>query len=62
MPDRRERAEHRHVHRGRRAHDAHAPRAARRSQEHRDVHIDSGMEAGMQDALDLLEQVAVSLG
>jgi uncharacterized protein YndB with AHSA1/START domain len=31
------------------------------SKEHRDVHIDSGMEAGMQDALDLLEQVAVSL-
>jgi uncharacterized protein YndB with AHSA1/START domain len=31
------------------------------SKEHRDAHIDSGMEAGMQDALDLLEQVAVSL-
>jgi len=29
--------------------------------EHRDAHIDSGMEAGMQDAMDLLEQVAVSL-
>ena len=29
--------------------------------EHRDAHIDSGMEAGMQDALDLLEQVAISL-
>lgn len=29
--------------------------------EHRDAHIDSGMEAGMQDAFDLLEQVAVSL-
>ena len=27
----------------------------------RDAHIDSGMEAGMQDALDLLEQVAISL-
>jgi uncharacterized protein YndB with AHSA1/START domain len=27
----------------------------------RDAHIDSGMEAGMQDAMDLLEQVAVSL-
>jgi uncharacterized protein YndB with AHSA1/START domain len=27
----------------------------------RDAIIDSGMEAGMQDALDLLEQVAVSL-
>jgi uncharacterized protein YndB with AHSA1/START domain len=31
------------------------------SKEHRDMHIASGMEAGMQDALDLLEQVAVSL-
>jgi len=31
------------------------------SKEHRDAHIDSGMEAGLQDALDLLEQVAVSL-
>jgi len=30
-------------------------------QEHRDAVIDSGMEAGMQDAMDLLEQVAVSL-
>ena len=29
--------------------------------EHRDAHINSGMEAGIQDALDLLEQVAVSL-
>ena len=29
--------------------------------EGRDAHINSGMEAGMQDALDLLEQVAVSL-
>ena len=28
----------------------------------RDAHIDSGMEAGMQDAMDLLEEVAVSLG
>ncbi len=26
------------------------------SQEHRDAHINSGMEAGMQDALDLLEE------
>jgi uncharacterized protein YndB with AHSA1/START domain len=32
------------------------------SKEHRDAHINSGMEAGMQDAMDLLEQVAVSLG
>jgi uncharacterized protein YndB with AHSA1/START domain len=31
------------------------------SKEHRDAHIASGMEAGMQDAMDLLEQVAVSL-
>jgi uncharacterized protein YndB with AHSA1/START domain len=31
------------------------------SKEHRDAHIDSGMEAGLQDALDLLEHVAVSL-
>ena len=29
--------------------------------EGRDAHIDSGMEAGMQDAMDLLEEVAVSL-
>jgi uncharacterized protein YndB with AHSA1/START domain len=32
-----------------------------RSKQHRDAHINSGMEAGLQDALDLLEQVAVSL-
>ena len=31
------------------------------SKEHRDAQIESGMEAGMQDALDLLEQVALSL-
>ncbi|MGZ8739834.1 MAG: SRPBCC family protein [Gaiellaceae bacterium] len=31
------------------------------TKEHRDAHIDSGMEAGMQDAMDLLEEVAVSL-
>ena len=31
------------------------------SKEHRDAHINSGMEAGMQTAMDLLEQVAVSL-
>ena len=29
--------------------------------EHRDAHINSGMEGGMQEALDRLEQVAVSL-
>jgi uncharacterized protein YndB with AHSA1/START domain len=32
------------------------------TREGRDAHINSGMEPGMQDALDLLEQVAVSLG
>ena len=31
------------------------------TKEHRDGHIESGMEAGMQEAMDLLEQVAVSL-
>jgi uncharacterized protein YndB with AHSA1/START domain len=31
------------------------------SKEARDAHIESGMEPGMQDAFDLLEQVAVSL-
>ena len=31
------------------------------TKEGRDAHIDSGMEAGMQDAMDLLEEVAVSL-
>ncbi len=31
------------------------------SKEHRDAHINSGMEAGLQDALDLVEQVAISL-
>ena len=31
------------------------------SKEHRDAHIESGMEGGLQDAMDLLEQVAVSL-
>ena len=29
--------------------------------EHRDAHVASGMEAGLQDALDLLERVAASL-
>ena len=32
------------------------------TKEGRDAHVNSGMESGMQDALDLLEQVAVSLG
>ncbi len=31
------------------------------TKEGRDAHIESGMEAGMQDALDLLEEVAISL-
>jgi len=31
------------------------------SQEHRDMHINSGMEGGMQEAMDKLEQVAISL-
>ena len=31
------------------------------TKEARDAHINSGMEAGMQDAMDLLEQVASSL-
>ena len=31
------------------------------TKEGRDAHIESGMEDGMQDAMDLLEQVAVSL-
>ena len=32
------------------------------SKESRDAQIDSGMEAGLQDALTLLEEVAISLG
>ena len=31
------------------------------TKEDRDAHINSGMEAGMQEAMDLLEQVAISL-
>ncbi|HEY3733941.1 MAG TPA: SRPBCC family protein [Streptosporangiaceae bacterium] len=31
------------------------------SQEHRDAHLNSGMEGGLQEALDDLEEVAVSL-
>jgi uncharacterized protein YndB with AHSA1/START domain len=31
------------------------------SKEYRDAHINSGMEAGMQDAMDLPEEVAISL-
>ena len=36
--------------------------AQHETKEHRDAHINSGMEAGMQDAMDLLEEVAISLG
>jgi len=32
------------------------------SKEHRDIHVNSGMEGGLQEALDHLEQVARSLG
>jgi uncharacterized protein YndB with AHSA1/START domain len=32
-----------------------------KTKEHRDGHIESGMEHGLQDALDLLEEVAISL-
>jgi hypothetical protein len=31
------------------------------SKDDRDAHVNSGMEAGMQESMDLLEQVAVSL-
>jgi uncharacterized protein YndB with AHSA1/START domain len=31
------------------------------SKEHRDAHVESGMEEGLQDAMDLLEEVAASL-
>lgn len=31
------------------------------STEHRDGHVNSGMESGMQESMDLLEQVAISL-
>ena len=30
--------------------------------EHRDMHIESGMEGGMQEAMDALERVAIELG
>ena len=32
------------------------------TQEHRDGHIESGMEGGMQESMDALEEVAKSLG
>jgi uncharacterized protein YndB with AHSA1/START domain len=31
------------------------------SKEARDAHVNSGMEVGMQEGMDLLEQVAISL-
>jgi hypothetical protein len=31
------------------------------SREHRDAHVNSGMEAGMQESMDALERVAASL-
>jgi hypothetical protein len=33
-----------------------------RDKEGRDAHINSGMEGGMQESMDMLERVAVSLG
>jgi uncharacterized protein YndB with AHSA1/START domain len=33
-----------------------------REQEARDMHVNSGMEGGMQEAYDHLEEIAVSLG
>ena len=52
--------EHDDPHRARRRDpDAHA--RPPRLPEARDMHVDSGMEAGMQDAFDRLEQVAISL-
>ena len=53
--------EHADAHRGRRAHDAARSSSSTRCKEHRDGHINSGMEGGMQEAMDLLEQVAISL-
>ena len=54
-------ADHDHLHRGGRAHDPHHARE-HTSKEDRDAHINSGMEGGMQEAMDRLEQVAISLG
>jgi len=38
-----------------------AKRARRASKEARDARIESGMEVGMQEGMDLLERVAISL-
>ena len=54
-------AEHAHVHRGRRAHDARRCSSSTRARSTATRTSTPGMEAGMQDAMDLLEEVAVSL-
>ena len=51
--------EHDDAHRGGRAYNV-TILVQHASKEHRDAYIESGMEAGMQDALDSLEQVAIS--
>ena len=58
---RRSGAEHHHVRGDRRAHDADDAHAGARASEIRDMIIDSGMEGGMQEGMDLLEEVAKSL-
>ena len=60
---RRRRAEHDDPRRARRAHHAdHArPALQHSSVQARDMHINSGMEGGMQETFDKLEQVAISL-
>ena len=56
-----EQAEHGDVHRGERPHDAEIL-VEHSKKEFRDMHVESGMEDGLQDALDLLEEIATSLG
>ena len=60
MPERRARAEHAHLQRDGRADDP-GVLVQHTSKEDRDGHINSGMEVGMQESMDLLEQVAISL-
>ena len=60
MPERRS-SQHDDPHRVRRAGDLRDPRAGTRARSIETLSIESGMEAGMQDAMDLLEEVAVSL-
>ena len=55
------RAQPDHVHRGGRPHHASRCSRAWTASEVRDIIIDSGMEGGMQEGMDLLEEVAVSL-